>query len=80
MTYAELAATAALATLRSNALALIPARHLGGDVAYVETTETLCQDADARTLSPEALAARVTESLDNSAANWAAEQEMEAKS
>ena len=77
MTYADIASTPALQSLRADALALIPARHLGGDAAYVETTETLCQDAAARRLTPEQLAARVTESLDAAAAEWAAERARE---
>lgn len=58
---------------RDEAVRRQPARHANGDVAYVEATETLLIDSDARSLSSTLLAQRVTESLDASAAEFAAE-------
>ena len=54
-----------LIALRAEALALIPARHLDGDVAYVEITETLRHDSSTHACTPRQLAQIVTQSLDN---------------
>lgn len=62
-----------LDTLRSEAVALVPARHWDGDVAWVETTEQLTYSASARSLTPAQLAKAVTESLDEAATDWAVE-------
>ena len=69
----------ALDTLRRAAIALIPARHLGGDAAWVEVTETLryhgpTTAAELAALTPEKLARMATESLDEAAAEFEAEK------
>lgn len=68
-------AVGALLVRRADALALIPQRHCNGDVAYVEATEMLVNDADARSLTAGRLADRITASLDAAAAEWESQQE-----
>lgn len=63
----------AIDTLRREAVALMPSRHIDGDAAWVEVTETLRYDAEATRLTPAQLAQRATKSLDAAAAEWAAE-------
>lgn len=66
--------TPALVALRDAAMLLIPTSHAEGDAAWVETTETLRHDADARRLSAAALARLVAANLDTAAAEWEAER------
>jgi len=65
----------ALDTLRREAVALMPAPLCATDAAWVEVTETLRHNDDARNLTPAQLAQHATESLDAAAAEWAAEQQ-----
>ena len=72
-----------LDTLRRAAVALMPARHCDGDVAWVEVTETLryhgpTTDAELAALTPGKLAKMATQSLDAAAAEWAAEKAQDA--
>lgn len=67
-----------LDTLRRDAVSLMPARHIDGDAAWVEVTETLryhgpTTAAELAALTPEKLAKMATKSLDAAAAEWAAE-------
>ena len=64
-----------LVLLRSEALALIPARHADGDVAWVEMTETLRHDQTTHTLTPAKIAQVVTQSLDQAAYEWELERD-----